>query len=81
MIIRLINIILDILSFFLWNSIRFKHKKLIQNSVFKKYGRKIIYAGYVRQFFIITISHDKLKEEEAIREVRNFADFIVETDM
>ena len=81
MTIRLINIILDILSFFLWNSIRFKHKKLIQNSVFKKYGRKIIYAGYVRQFFIITISHDKLKEEAAIREARNFPDFIVETDM
>ena len=80
MIFQLINTILDILSFFLWNSIRFKHKKLIQNSVIKKYGRKIMYAGYGRQFLIITI-HDRFKEEMALEEMRNNDNYILETDI
>ena len=80
MIIKLINIILDILSFFLWNSIRFKHKKLIQDSVIKKYGKKILYCGYGRQFLIFTF-HDKVKEEMALNEMKNNDYYILETDI
>ena len=77
---QLILIILDILSFFLWNSIKFKHKKLIQNKVIKKYGRKIIYAGYGR-ISVFGYSHDKEEEEMAIKEIRKNEDFIPETDV
>ena len=64
--IQIVCIIIDIFSFFLWNSIRFKHKYLIQNSVIKKYGKKIIYYGYVNKFFFITIDHNKDEEEIAL---------------
>ena len=86
MIIRLINIILDILSFFLWNSIRFKHKKLIQNRVIKKFGRKIVYTGYVRivTVFIVVvvyIRHERSKEENALMEVRSNENYIADADI
>ena len=65
----------------MWNSIKYKHEKLIQNSVYKKYGRKIVYAGYGTSILIFTISHDKVKEEEAINEIRNNDDLILELDV
>ena len=80
MIFQLINIILDILSFFLWNSIRFKHKKLIQNSVIKKYGRKIIYIGYFRQYYIFFF-RDKVREERAFNEIKNNDNYILLEDI
>jgi len=85
MILVLINIILDILSFFLWNSIRFKHKKLIQNRVIKKYGRKIVYTGYIRivAVFIIIVyaRREKFKEEIALMEVRSNPNYIADVDI
>ena len=84
MVLVLINIILDILSFFLWNSIRFKHKKLIQNRVIKKFGRKIVYTGYVKViiFVIIVICYSKKeKEKNAIKEVRDNENYIPDVDV
>jgi hypothetical protein len=86
MVLVLINIILDILSFFLWNSIRFKHKKLIQNRVIKKFGRKIVYTGYVRivTVFIVVvvyIRHERSKEENALMEVRSNENYIADADI
>ena len=78
---RLANIILDIFSIFLWNSIKYKHEKLIQNSVYKKYGRKIVYAGYGRFILSFAIYHDEVKEEEAINEIRNNDDLILSSDV
>ena len=81
MILQLADIILDILSFFLWKSIRFKHKKLVQNSVLKIYGKKIIYAGYGRTFLFFTISHDEYEEEKARNEIRSKENYISEGDI
>ena len=78
---RLANIILDIFSIFLWNSIKYKHEKLIQNSVYKKYGRKILYAGYGTRILVFTISHDEVKEEAAIKEISNNDDLILSSDI
>ena len=76
MILQLINIFMDILSYFLWKSIKYKHKNLIQSGINKKYGRKIVYAGYGNQIFIFTFNHDEYKEKEAKREIRANNDFI-----
>lgn len=83
MILQLINIIFDILSFFLWNSIRYKHKKLIQNGVIKKYGRKVIYTGYVEIIFkiILIVKVKIIKEEQALFEVRNNENYIADIDI
>ena len=82
---QLINIILGILSFFLWNNIRFKHKKLIQNKVIKQYGRKIIYSGYleyVRVYKVfIALRHDEYKEENAQKEISNNENYINYSDI
>ena len=69
--IHLINIIFDISSYFLWKAIKYKHRKLIQKSIIKKYGRKIVYTGYGRQFLMFTISHDEEMEKEARKEIKN----------
>ena len=81
MIIHLINIIFDIFSYFLWKAIKYKHKKLIQKSIMKKYGRKIIYTGYTRQFLMFTISHDEYMEKEARKEVRNNDNYTTDTSV
>ena len=81
MILQLINIFMDILSYFLWKSIKYKHKNLIQSGINKKYGRKIVYAGYGNQIFIFTINHDEYKEKEAKREIRANNDFILLEDI
>jgi len=85
MVLVLINIILDILSFFLWNSIRFNHKKLIQNMAIKKYGKKIVYTGYVKIVNVCIIIwfyyHEKEKEEIALIEVRNNPNYIADADL
>ena len=85
MVLVLINIILDILSFFLWDSIRFKHKKLIQNRVIKKYGKKIVYTGYFKlvRVFIIFVFYgsDREKEKEALMEVRSNSIYIADADI
>ena len=85
MILVLINIILDILSFFLWNSIRFKHKKLIQNRVIKKFGRKIVYTGYLKPVRVFKILYlygsDKEKEDNAKIEVRYNKNYIPDVDV
>lgn len=85
MILVLINICLDILSLLLWNSIRFKHKKLIQNKVIKKFGKKIVYTGYVKlvrvfKVFVAYIS-DKTLEEIALMEVRQNENYIPDVDI
>ena len=81
MILQLINTILGFLSFFLWKNIRYKHKKLIQNGVKKRYGKKIIITGYGQLFLGFTIYHDEDKEKEAVREVRMNEDFIADEDI
>lgn len=81
MILQLANTFLGFLSFFLWKSIRFKHKKLIQNGVHKKYGKKIIYTGYGKSCANIDTYHDKEKEKEALREVKMNEDFIPDAEI
>ena len=78
--IQLANIILSILSFFLWKSIRYKHKKLIENGVIKKYGKKVMYAGFVTGIIFIN-SHNEYEEKKAIEEIRKMVDVIAETDV
>ena len=68
--IQIVCIIIDIFSFFLWNCIKFKHKNLIQNRVIEKFGKKIIYYGYVQKIFFVTTSHDKEEEKDALK--KNF---------
>ena len=77
MVLVLINIILDILSFLLWNSIKYRHEKLIQNRIIKKYGLKIMYAAY---FFKKSCKHDTLKEEIAKRDIQNNENLILYND-
>ena len=81
MVLQLTNTFLGFLSFFLWKNIRFKHIKLIQNGVHKKYGKKIIYIGYGESCAKIDTSHNKEKEKEALREVRMNEDFISDSDI
>jgi len=81
MILQLANTILGFLSFFLWKSIRFKHKKLIQNGVHKKYGKKRIIAGYGESCAKVATYHDEYKEKEALKEIRMNDDFIPEIDV
>ena len=81
MILQLTNSLLGIILFFIWNSIRFKHKKLIQKGVMKKYGKKIMYAGYTKFFLFIPIFHVKWKEEHAAIEIRNSSDYILDVDI
>jgi hypothetical protein len=81
MILQLVNAFLGFLSFFLWKSIKFKHIKLIQSGVHKKYGKKIIYVGYGESCSSIGTSHDEEKETEALKEVRMNEDFIAASDI
>jgi hypothetical protein len=74
MILVLINIILDILSFLLWNDIKYKHEKLIQNKVIKKYGLKIMYAAY---YIRGKCKHDTIAEENAKRDIQENPNLIL----
>ena len=77
MVLVLINIILDILSFLLWNSIKYRHEKLIQNKIIKKYGLKIMYGAY---YYTRSCKHNILQEEIAKREIENNKNLILYTD-
>ena len=74
MVLVLINIILDIVSFLLWNSIKYRHEKLIQNGVIKKYGLKIMYGAY---YYGRSCKHDTLQEEIAKRDIQNNENLIL----
>lgn len=78
MIIQIINTILGVLSFFLWKSIRFKHKKLIQNRVFKKFGKKITFIETgINLFFVIPIPIKNMREEELKKEIKESNDYVL----
>ena len=82
MILQLINLVFGFFSFFLWNSIRFKHKKLIQNGMVKKFGKKIMYCSYgFYLFFMIPINTDQIREKAELEEIRKSLDFISPSDI
>ena len=67
-------IIIDILSYFLWNNIKIRHEKLIQNKGGKIYGKKIVYVGYYTGF--MECNHDEQMEKIALEEIKRNPNYI-----
>ena len=67
-------IIIDILSYFLWNNIKIRHEKLIQNRGGKIYGKKIVYVGYYTGF--MECNHNEQMEKIALEEIKRNPNYI-----